>query len=168
MKKPVLLLTLIFAITFIMSSCTAKENLPAQSVKADFTAMADVKYNGKDTKCLVKNDKINGTEIIIKEPKSLEGFTINISNDKNNIEFNDLYCETENLPVLKNSYPSFINEVLKDISNSESVEIDKKKNVICGKLDNENYEVYIDPSTGFIKRITAPNLNLDITFSDQT
>ena len=168
MKKVVFLLFITVFATCLLTSCGQTQDIKSTNVKTDFQAVADVEYDGNYLKYLVKNEKTNGTEITVKEPQNLEGFSINILNDKNNIAFKDLCCETKNLPVLNQSAPSFINRVLNDISMKESLEINEKDNSISGECSAGKYTAYIDRSNGFISKITSPDVNLNIVFSSQT
>ncbi len=162
MKKLFLFLVAAVGTICLLSSCNKTESVSSTKIKTDFSSGANVEYNGNYSKCTIKNDKEKGTEFIIDEPEAIRGYTINISNDKNFIEFKDLHCETHNLPIEENSYPISINRILKDIEGRESLNINNKDNSVCGECDGIKYTVFFDPSSREITKITSPSLELNV------
>lgn len=145
----------------VFSSC--KGSIPQSSITASFYAATDIKQSGQSYSCNISKLKKNVTEITFSAPESLIGVSYSWQGGACSIKCGSSGISPEEDLLPKGSCPYLISEILDTVFNPNILKSKKNssgKYVFSGSCTAGDFDLYVNPETGFIEKISVPSADL--------
>ncbi len=155
MKK---LFLLIFSCAILFSGCKSQIN---RTFDGEIIGSHTISSDGNQFIVNVSEDEI----VITIDSGDYKGLSYKFTNNRYEINYNDLVCKSDLLYILKNSLIATIADVFNNIlSNKEYMGLSEYNPYISGTCGNGNYKVIFSSNDGKIVSITLTGLNTELRF----
>ena len=168
MRRSIILILAIAAITVLFAACSQATAQPAKPV-TDFSAAAQVDTAGTQLSCEVSHTKEGVSSVTVTKPDGLKGLCFKWLGGAYSIEYNKLYCQTTSDYLPQQSFARAIVNVLNVCASPEELSLAENENNLCvytGSCDSGNFKVTCDSKTGLIQTVEIDGLSLKVEFAN--
>jgi hypothetical protein len=172
MRRILCVFFLLLIPTVLFTSCRGgePEMFTADQVVTSFSAEMKVQMLDSTIGCtLVRNDE-GLAQVCVTDPAPLSGMRFEWRGDGYAISYDGLVCQTQSPFLPSTSFAAAVVNVLASASKAEALTAEGYEEgaaVFSGGCDSGHYKIWVNPSNGFIEKITIQELGLEAQLLEQ-
>nr|WP_319488160.1 hypothetical protein [uncultured Caproiciproducens sp.] len=164
MRRTALWLFAVFVI-FSCPACKAQE-IKAADINFSFHCIADIDYNGEKITCGLNRDAPGRASVQFLSG-DLNGLTCDWSGEGFSISYSGLSAKSDDCVLPDTSFAVILLQILDYAEKSDSL-IETHGDELSGTMNEINFTMTAEKSTGLIKTISIPQKNLTAKLHDYT
>ena len=153
--------SLLFILLIIggLSACAVTPQVKADNIIFQFTCKAKIKMQDKEYSCCINRSAPQTASITLLAPDTLKGMTYNWNGSNFSMTYQGITAEHDSCVLPETSFSSLMIRVL-DAANKTDILKRKSSNEFTGTLDDADFTITVDQSSGYIQQIQFPKYNL--------
>ena len=154
---------------FFLSSCSNKNNLMTQKQPIiKLPQNVSISSNDKTIKCTINQTPDKFKEIVIMEPKELEGMNLKFNDQESTLSYKGLTFQSSNSNSPERSFFYSLADALNELEKKDSlsyISSDGNYTFYSGAFKKQKFKIKLKNSSNNVEQILMDDLNIKVDFT---